>query len=147
MASVRGSLREHRGRPHPSTFPGRGTHGALCLAALGSRPPSTNQPGRPRSPFSQASPPVEPKHQGRSWVCRRPIPSVLHGSPEHTCRPACVSPLLSALYSPPHSLCPFSHQLGPRPLGNVFCLSHPSRSLQIKSFWYLGLCDAVGLSA
>ena len=146
-ASVRGSLSEHRGRPHLSTFPGRGTHGSLCLAALGSRSPATNQPGRPCSPFSQASPPVEPKQQGPSWACRRPIPSVLHGSPEHTCRPARVSPLLSALHSPPHPLCPFSHQLGLRPLGNAFCLSHLSYSLQIKSFWYLGICDAVGLSA
>ena len=86
----------------PLRLPGRGTHGYLCLAALGSRPPPPISQAAPAplcSPFSPASPLVEPKLQGQSWACRQPIPQVLHGPPAHTCRPARVSPLLGAIHS------------------------------------------------
>ncbi|KAJ1073504.1 hypothetical protein K5549_019744, partial [Capra hircus] len=71
---------DHRPRPC-------GTHGYLCLAALGSRPPPPISQAAPAplcSPFSPASPLVEPKLQGQSWACRQPIPQVLHGPPAHT---------------------------------------------------------------
>lgn len=65
--------------------------------------------------------------QERACPCRRPTDGV-HGPSLRFCTallrtpvvlPACLRSL-GALHSPPHSLCPLSHQLGLCPLGNAF---------------------------
>ena len=110
--------------------------------------------GSRRPGVSPASPPVEPTHRGECARTGGPqIECTAH--PSSFARLSCAHllscPRLSARWAPstPHLTpsAPWPTSWVCALLVTHFCLSHSSGSLQIKSFWYLGPRDAVGLSA